>query len=81
LYTDKDKITTLAAYHPENGAGHHASKYKGPLAAKVAGGTKVSYGARNAAAFEEWALANGLTGPELKPPPSREDAKDVQDAF
>jgi streptogramin lyase len=81
LYPDKDKITTLAAYHPENGAGHHASKYKGPPSPKVSGITKVSYGSRNAEAYEKWAIESGLPGPELKPPPSREDAKDVQDAF
>jgi streptogramin lyase len=67
LYPDKDKIITLAAYHPENGAGHHASKYKGPLAPKVTGGDKVSYGKRNNKEFEEWALANGLPGPDYKP--------------
>jgi streptogramin lyase len=81
LYPDKDKIITLAAYHPENGAGHHASKYKGPLAPKVKGANKVGYGARNAEEYEEWALANGLPGPEAKPPPSREDADDVGEAF
>jgi hypothetical protein len=74
LYPDKDKITTLAAYHPENGAGHHGSKYKGPLAPKVTGGTKVSYGSQNAEAYEEWALANDLPGPELAVPEEDEDA-------
>jgi len=81
LYPDKDAITTLAAYHPENGAGNHASKYEGPLSPKVTGGDKVSYGSRNAEAFEEWALSNGLPGPESTPQPSREETKDVQDAF
>jgi streptogramin lyase len=66
LYPDKGKITTLAAYHPENGAGHHSSKYKGPKAPKVTGGIKVSYGKRNNKEFEEWALANGLPGPDQK---------------
>jgi len=76
LYPDKDKITTLAAYHPENGAGHHASKYKGPLAPKVTGGDKVSYGSRNAREYEAWALENGLTGPELTIPEEEEDEED-----
>lgn len=66
LYPDKDRITTLAAYHPENGAGHHASKYKGPLAPKVTGEDKVSYGKRNNKEYEEWAVANGLPGPDYE---------------
>ena len=66
LYPDKDKITTLAAYHPENGAGHHASKYTGRPAPRVTGGIKVSYGSRNDKAFEEWALANELPGPDIE---------------
>jgi streptogramin lyase len=73
LYPDKDKIETLAAYHPENGAGHHASKYKGPLAPKVTGGIKVSYGKRNNKEFEKWAIAAGLPGPDFKP-----DIKDTE---
>jgi len=66
LYPDKDKITTLAAYHPENGAGHHASKYKGRPGPKVTGGIKVSYGKRNNKEFEEWALDNDLPGPDFE---------------
>ena len=66
LYPDKDKITTLAAYHPENGAGHHASKYKGRPAPRVTGGIKVGYGKRNDREFEEWALANDLPGPDIE---------------
>ncbi|MEE8306970.1 MAG: hypothetical protein V3R81_06865 [Gammaproteobacteria bacterium] len=66
LYPDKDKITTLAAYHPENGAGHHASKYKGRPAPKVTGGIKVGYGKRNDREFEKWALANDLAGPDIE---------------
>jgi streptogramin lyase len=65
LYPDKDKITTLAAYHPENGAGHHASKYKGPKSPKVTGDIKVSYGKRNNKEFEDWALANDLPGVDV----------------
>ena len=68
LYPDKDKIKTLAAYHPENGPGHHASKYRGPLAPKVTGReSDGSPEARNAAAYEKWAIANGLPGPDDKP--------------
>jgi streptogramin lyase len=66
LYPDKDKITTLAAFHPENGAGHHSSKYEGPPAPKVKGGVKISYGPRNSREYEEWALANDLPGPDFK---------------
>jgi streptogramin lyase len=81
LYPDKDKITTLAAYHPENGAGHHSSKYKGPKAPRVTGEEKVSYGSRNAREYEEWALANGLPGPELRPPVEEEEEEGDGEAF
>jgi len=66
LYPDKDKITTLAAYHPENGAGHHASKYKGRPSPRVTGDIKVSYGSRNDKEFEEWAMENDLPGPDFE---------------
>ena len=74
LYPDKDRIPTLAAYHPDNGAGHHASKYKGPLAPAVTGREfEVATEARNAEEFEEWALANGLPGAESETPARAEE--------
>lgn len=80
LYPDKDKITTLAAYHPDNGAGYHASKYRGPLAPKVSGQEfEFSGAARNAEAFKAWALANGLPGAESVPPASAAESLE-QDA-
>lgn len=66
LYPDKDKMTTLAAYPMENGTSHHLRNYSGPKAPKVTGGVKVSYGNRNNWEYEEWAVANGLPGPDQK---------------
>jgi streptogramin lyase len=37
LYPDKDKMPTLGAYHHENSAGNHETKYQGPALPKVTG--------------------------------------------
>ena len=71
LYPDKDKITSLAAFHPKNGHGHHASKYRGPLARPVTGRELTSYGARNSKEYEAWALANGLPDARTVAPPKK----------
>ncbi len=61
LYTDKDNIKTLAAYHSPDSAGYALSDYKGPPAPKVRGvERKVPLGAQNAAAYAQFALDNGL---------------------
>jgi streptogramin lyase len=61
LYPDKDNITTLAAYHSENSAGYHLSKYQGPLSPPVIGGDRVApVVAQNADSYAEFAMANGL---------------------
>lgn len=61
LYPDKDKIDTLAAYHPQNSPGYALSRYSGPQAPKVIGGDRISPpGLQNAEAYREFAAANGL---------------------
>jgi virginiamycin B lyase len=65
LYPDKDKIETLAAFHPENSTGYQLSKYRGPAAPKVIGGDQISPpGLQNAEAYEAFARANGLLSEE-----------------
>jgi streptogramin lyase len=66
LYPDKDKITTLGAYFAENSPFALSAKYRGPKWPKVNGGNKFSLGSQNAAEYEQWAIANGLPGPEGK---------------
>jgi streptogramin lyase/mono/diheme cytochrome c family protein len=65
LYPDKDKIDTLAAYHPQYAAGYALKNYKGPMAPKVIGGDIISpYGLQNAEEYAAFAKANGLEGYE-----------------
>jgi streptogramin lyase/mono/diheme cytochrome c family protein len=61
LYTDKDNIETLAAYHSPSSAGYALSDYQGAPAPKVQGGEReVPLGAQNAEAYAEFAVANNL---------------------
>jgi streptogramin lyase len=64
LYPDKDKMTTLAAYHHEESGDFLSSKYKGPRAPKVTGADKYAFAPRNVRDYEAWAIANGLPGPD-----------------
>jgi virginiamycin B lyase len=65
LYTDKDDIKTLAAYHAETSAGYQLATYDGPPSPKVQGGDRpVPLGAINADAYIEFALENGLLDEE-----------------
>ncbi|NQV85692.1 MAG: hypothetical protein HQ492_01270 [Woeseiaceae bacterium] len=63
LYPDKDKMTTLAAYHHENSGDSLSSKYKGPKSPKVTGTNKFTFASRNSVEYERWAVENGLPGP------------------
>ena len=79
LYPDKDKIKTLAAYHPDNGAGHHASKYRGSPSPGVTGREfDGSTEARNAEAYEKWAIANGLPDAEQETPAKAEESPEKE---
>ncbi len=61
LYTDKDNIPTLGAYHSETSAGYHLSGYAGPPSPPVRGEERpVAVGARNAAEYIQFALSKGL---------------------
>jgi len=61
LYPDKDKITTLAAYHSEDSPGYFLSKYKGPLAPQVKGEVRTgSAAAENAEEYAEWVRSKGV---------------------
>jgi streptogramin lyase len=66
LYPDKDKMTTLAAYHHEDSGDYLSSKYRGPKPPKVTGKNIVSIMPHNAEEYEEWAIENGLPGPDYK---------------
>jgi len=60
LYPDKDKITTLAAYHSKDSPGYFLSKYSGPLAPKVKGEIRTgSERAQNADAYADWVKTKG----------------------
>ena len=61
LYTDKDNIPTLGAYHSENSAGYQLSGYEGPPSPPVLGEERpVPVGALNAEEYIEFAMDNGL---------------------
>ena len=65
LYTDKDNIATLGAYHSETSAGYQLSGYDGPPSPPVLGEERpVPTGARNAQEYIDFALANGLLNQE-----------------
>ncbi|MDH3468369.1 MAG: hypothetical protein OES26_21100, partial [Gammaproteobacteria bacterium] len=66
LYPDKDKMTTLAAYHHEDSGDYLSSKYRGPKPPKVTGKNIVSIMPHNSEAYEKWAIENGLPGPDYK---------------
>jgi streptogramin lyase len=76
LYPDKDKITTLAAYHHEDSGDYLSSKYRGPKSPKVTGTNKAAFAARNAVEYERWAIENGLPGPDYKAPETFVDPKE-----
>ncbi len=62
LYPDKDKMTTLAAYHHEDSGDYLSSKYKGAKSPKVTGANMYAFAPRNVREYEAWAIANGLPG-------------------
>ncbi len=76
LYPDKDKMTTLAAYHHEESGDFLSSKYKGPKSPKVTGTNKYTFTPRNYEEYEDWANANGLPGPEAEDQDKFEDPQD-----
>ncbi len=81
LYPDKDQIPTLGAYYDENSPFALSGKYKGPKAPKVTGASKVAFGARNAEAFEAWAIENGLPGPDAAKPTGSDAAAGDGDRY
>ncbi|MBT7449222.1 MAG: hypothetical protein HN793_00225, partial [Rhodospirillaceae bacterium] len=64
LYPDKDKMTTLAAYHHEESGDFLSSKYKGPKPPKVTGKDMYAFAPRNVREYEAWAIESGLPGPD-----------------
>jgi len=76
LYPDKDKITTLAAYHHEDSVNYRSSKYDGPKSPAVTGTNKAMFAPRNVEEYEDWATANGLPGPDQKEVLEFEDPKE-----
>lgn len=61
LYPDKDRIPTLAAYHPQVGQGYRLANFKGLPAPPVQGGIRNAPGlAQNAAEYAAWARAKGF---------------------
>ncbi len=61
LYTDKDNISTLGAYHSETSAGYQLSGYSGPPSPPVLGEIRpVPLGSQNPEEYIEFALAKGL---------------------
>jgi len=76
LYPNKDKITTLAAYHHEGSVNYRSSKYEGPKSPKVTGTNQVMFAPRNVAEYEGWAIENGLPGPDQKELKEFEDPKE-----
>ena len=61
LYPDKDRITTLAAYHARTSPGYRLSNYKGSPAPPVQGVVRTAPArSRNADEYAIWARDNGL---------------------